>query len=65
MLVLSRRVGEEIVIDGTIHIRVVAVQGNRVRLGITAPPEVPVHRQEVAQRDSVESDTSAVASCPH
>jgi carbon storage regulator len=51
MLVLSRRVGEEIVIDGTIRIRVVAVQGNRVRLGITAPADIPVHREEVAQRE--------------
>jgi carbon storage regulator len=42
MLVLSRRIGEEIVIAGNIHVTVVAVQGNRVRLGVTAPASVPV-----------------------
>jgi carbon storage regulator len=50
MLVLSRRVGEEIVIDGNIRVTVVEVQGNRIRLGITAPPEVAVHREEVHRR---------------
>ena len=50
MLVLSRRLGEEVVIDGNIRVTVVAVKGDRVRLGITAPPEVPVDRQEVRDR---------------
>ena len=50
MLVLSRRLGEEIVIDGDIHITVVAVKGNQVRLGITAPPLVTVDRQEVHEQ---------------
>jgi len=47
MLVLTRRVGEEIVIDGQVRLVVVAVKGNRVRLGVTAPPSVRVDRQEV------------------
>jgi carbon storage regulator len=47
MLVLARRVGEEIVIDGRIRIRVTEVQGNRVRLGITTPEKVRVDRAEV------------------
>jgi carbon storage regulator len=50
MLVLSRRLGEEIVIDGDIRLTVVAVHGDRVRLGITAPPEVKVDRAEVHER---------------
>jgi len=50
MLVLSRRVGEEIVIDGDIRITLVAVDGGRVRLGITAPEYVTVDRLEVHQR---------------
>ena len=50
MLVLTRRLNETIVIDGNIAITVVAVQGNKVRLGITAPPSVPVDRQEVHER---------------
>ena len=47
MLVLTRREGEEIVIDGCIRIRVTEVQGDRVRLGITAPKDVRVDRAEV------------------
>lgn len=47
MLVLTRRQGEEIVIGGNIHVTVVSVQGNRVRLGITAPREVAVERLEL------------------
>jgi len=50
MLVLTRRVGEEIVIANNIHITVVSVRGESVRLGIAAPPSVPVDRQEVHQR---------------
>jgi carbon storage regulator len=50
MLVLTRRLGETVVIDGDIQITVVAVQGNKVRLGITAPDAVRVDRQEVWQR---------------
>jgi carbon storage regulator len=52
MLVLSRRIGEEIVIDKQIRIVVAAVQGDRVRLGISAPPTMRVDRQEVHERRS-------------
>lgn len=47
MLVLSRKVNEEIVIAGNIRVKVIEVKGNQVRLGIMAPSEVPVHRAEV------------------
>ncbi len=50
MLVLSRKVGEKIVIDGDICVTVVAIQGNRVRIGITAPVSTRVDREEVHQR---------------
>jgi carbon storage regulator len=50
MLVLTRRIGETIVIDGNIHITVVAVKGNGARLAIYAPSSVRVDRQEVHQR---------------
>ncbi len=50
MLVLGRRKGEKIVIGEGIVVTVVAIQGERVRLGIEAPPEVPVHREEIAAR---------------
>ena len=50
MLVLSRRVGEEIVIRGNIRLTVVAVKGDRVRVGIAAPPSVTVDRKEIHDR---------------
>jgi len=50
MLVLTRRVGEEIVINGNIRVTVVAVKGERVRVGVDAPPEVSVDREEVHNR---------------
>jgi len=50
MLVLSRQLGEEVVIDGSIRVSIVAVKGDRVRIGIAAPPSVAVDRQEVYER---------------
>jgi len=47
MLVLSRKKNESIVIDNDIKIVVVEIRGDKVRLGIEAPREVPVHRREV------------------
>lgn len=47
MLVLSRKVNEEIIIAGRIHVKVIEVKGNRIVLGIEAPTEIPVHRAEV------------------
>jgi carbon storage regulator len=60
MLVLSRRIGEEIVIDGGIRVTVVEIKGNRIRLGITAPEGVPVDRQEVHQRRQALAGTEGV-----
>jgi carbon storage regulator len=50
MLVLSRRLGEQIVIGGEIRIQVVAIQGSKVRIGITAPPGIRVDREEISRR---------------
>jgi carbon storage regulator len=50
MLVLSRRAGEEVVIAGTIRVTILATKGDRVRIGIAAPPSVTVNRQEVHDR---------------
>ena len=48
MLVLSRKKNEEIVIGQEVTIEILEIRGDKVRLGISAPPEVPVHRREVA-----------------
>lgn len=50
MLVLSRRPGEVIKIGETIDVMVVQVIGDQVKLGIAAPQEIPVHREEVYRR---------------
>ena len=47
MLVLTRKENERIVIDGWITVTVVRVQGNKIRLGIEAPQEVPIMREEL------------------
>jgi carbon storage regulator len=49
MLVLSRKVGEEIVIGDNIRVTVVGVRGNQVRLGFSAPPDVAIHRSELRE----------------
>jgi len=47
MLVLSRKPGESVVIDGRIKVKIVRLDGDVVKLGIEAPPDIPIHRQEV------------------
>lgn len=58
MLVLSRRIGEEICIGEGVVLTVVDVKSGRVRLGIQAPPEVSVDRQEVRHRKVIEHSRS-------
>ena len=50
MLVLSRKLGESLVIGGNVTIKVIQVRGNTIRLGIEAPKDVSVHRREVHDR---------------
>ncbi|HEX3314946.1 MAG TPA: carbon storage regulator CsrA [Gemmataceae bacterium] len=64
MLVLTRKVGESIVIGGGIRVTVTAIDGNKVRLGIEAPPEVRVDREEVARRLREFATDAAVAEEP-
>lgn len=47
MLVLRRKVGERIILDGVISVSVLAVEGERVKIGITAPAEVAIVREEL------------------
>ena len=50
MLVLSRNRGESIIIDDDIHIKVIDTRGGQVRIGIDAPKNISVHREEIYQR---------------
>lgn len=50
MLILTRRIGETIIINDDIKIAILGIKGHQVRLGINAPKEVSVHREEIYQR---------------
>jgi carbon storage regulator len=57
MLVLTRRTGEAIRVGHDIVVRIVALKGNQVRVGIDAPREVAVHRQEIYELIKTEAET--------
>ena len=63
MLVLRRKVGESIVLAGVINISVLAVEGERVKIGINAPPDVTIVREELLR--VVSDTTDANTSAPH
>ena len=50
MLILTRRIGESIVIGKNVKVTVLSIKGNQVRLGIDAPRTISVHREEIYQR---------------
>ncbi len=51
MLILTRKMGESLKIGEDIEVTVLGIKGNQVRIGVKAPREVPVHREEVLERD--------------
>lgn len=61
MLVLRRKVGESIVLAGVINISVLAVEGERVKIGINAPPDVTIVREELLRVVSDSADANAPA----
>ena len=58
MLILTRRVGETLVMGDDIRITGVGARGNQVRMGVNAPKNVAVHREEIYQRIQSEKDSS-------
>ena len=54
MLVMTRRIGEKVMIGSSITLTILAVQGNQVRIGVDAPREVAVHRDEIYRRIELE-----------
>lgn len=55
MLVMTRRIGEKIMIGSDITVTILGVQGNQVRVGVDAPRDVPVHREEIFLRINLAS----------
>lgn len=60
MLILSRKIGESLIIDGKIEVKIVDISGDKIKLGIEAPKEVSVFRNELCK--TVEENKQAVSS---
>jgi carbon storage regulator len=57
MLILTRRVGESVMIGDSVAVTILGVKGNQVRVGVNAPRDMPVHREEVFDRIKREDDS--------
>jgi carbon storage regulator len=64
MLILTRRVGETVMIGDEVTVTVLGVKGNQVRIGVNAPKNVSVHREEIFQRIRNEGDHDTLDDAP-
>jgi carbon storage regulator len=64
MLILTRRVGETLIIGDDVVVTVLGIKGNQVRIGINAPKDVSVHREEIYQRIQQEKNSTTPAATP-
>ncbi len=62
MLILTRRVGETLIIGDNVTVTVLGVKGNQVRIGVNAPKDVTVHREEIYERIKKEKEQNHVSS---
>jgi carbon storage regulator len=64
MLILTRRVGETLMIGNDVTVTVLGVKGNQVRIGVNAPKDVAVHREEIYERIKREEDQCSSTGAP-
>ena len=64
MLILTRRVGETVMIGNEVTVTVLGVKGNQVRIGVNAPKDVAVHREEIYERIKREEDQDSQSGAP-
>ncbi len=64
MLILTRRVGETLMIGDEVTVTVLGVKGNQVRIGVNAPKDIAVHREEIYERIKREQDSALAAEQP-